>query len=301
MLFRDSQLYHPDKNKAASAEEKFKNLGEAYHVLTDPERRALYNKYGRVKDLEPAEGFPDGSIYYKKGFGGTTMFKDFLGDMTFQEMIERQNDRGIGELQERQNKRVELLTKIMLERLASYDRSDGSEQARTELQQNFIAELEPLLPNGLDILNMIGAVYTSKAKMYLGFKRSRLPTFIQNMIEKKNILKDLWIMVQAAADAKSATERLYEAEMAQLSPETIEDFIAEAGDKGASSLWISTQFELKATIRAVCDAVLYDESADSATRRRRAEGLEMLGLLCERPDLDKFVVEMIAEKKESMM
>lgn len=38
--------YHPDVNKKAGAEEKFKQISEAYHVLTDPESRAQYDRFG---------------------------------------------------------------------------------------------------------------------------------------------------------------------------------------------------------------------------------------------------------------
>jgi len=38
--------YHPDKNRAAGAEEKFKEIGEAYDVLADPKKRQIYDSYG---------------------------------------------------------------------------------------------------------------------------------------------------------------------------------------------------------------------------------------------------------------
>ena len=38
--------YHPDVNKKAGAEEKFKQISEAYHVLSDPESRAQYDRFG---------------------------------------------------------------------------------------------------------------------------------------------------------------------------------------------------------------------------------------------------------------
>ena len=38
--------FHPDKNKSAGAEEKFKEIAEAYEVLSDKKKREVYDKYG---------------------------------------------------------------------------------------------------------------------------------------------------------------------------------------------------------------------------------------------------------------
>jgi molecular chaperone DnaJ len=41
-----SKKYHPDLNHAPGAEQKFKDINEAYQVLSDPQKRAAYDQYG---------------------------------------------------------------------------------------------------------------------------------------------------------------------------------------------------------------------------------------------------------------
>lgn len=54
-----ARKYHPDVSKEPNAEEKFKELQEAYNVLGDPEKRAAYDQLGRGRPGEQFQPPPD--------------------------------------------------------------------------------------------------------------------------------------------------------------------------------------------------------------------------------------------------
>jgi curved DNA-binding protein len=77
-----ARKYHPDVSKEKNAENKFKELQEAYEVLRDPEKRAAYDQLGR--DYRPGQQFrppPDWSQRF--GQSGSQRFSDPNGFSDF--------------------------------------------------------------------------------------------------------------------------------------------------------------------------------------------------------------------------
>lgn len=75
-----ARKYHPDVNKAPDAEERFKEIGKAYEVLSDDEKRSVYDRYGE-QGLD-SQGF--GQSQFDFGFGGLDeVLSSFFGDLDF--------------------------------------------------------------------------------------------------------------------------------------------------------------------------------------------------------------------------
>ena len=68
-----ARQFHPDVNKEAGAEEKFKEVSEAYEVLSDDEKRQIYDQYGKDGLKGGAGGFG--------GFGGFSNPEDIFNSI----------------------------------------------------------------------------------------------------------------------------------------------------------------------------------------------------------------------------
>ena len=88
---RLAMKYHPDKNPDDSeAEKKFKEISEAYEVLSNPEKKAAYDQYGHDAFTGPGGGQGGFSEGFGSGFGSfSDIFEDFFGDATGQRNNER--------------------------------------------------------------------------------------------------------------------------------------------------------------------------------------------------------------------
>ncbi|MDH3601765.1 MAG: DnaJ domain-containing protein [Candidatus Tectomicrobia bacterium] len=82
-----ARKYHPDVNKEAGAEDAFKDIGEAYEVLKDPEKRSKYDRYGSAWKVAqqsggtPPPGYED--IWFDMSGASDDAFAGFSGFSSF--------------------------------------------------------------------------------------------------------------------------------------------------------------------------------------------------------------------------
>ena len=107
--------YHPDRNQGnKEAEEKFKEIAEAYEVLSDPGKRERYDRFGHegVKAGSYGGGFHDPFDLFREVFGGGfgTIFDDLFGGGSSGRSRRRDHQRGND---------LQIKLKLTLEEIAS--------------------------------------------------------------------------------------------------------------------------------------------------------------------------------------
>ncbi|ORX82859.1 DnaJ-domain-containing protein [Anaeromyces robustus] len=312
--------YHPDKNlNDEEAGEKFKKVSEAYQILSDPDLRANYNKYGKTD--ANAELFSDPSEFFKQQFGGEK-FSDLIGDISiFNDLTDAAADptpktpkETEEELQKKQierQKRVSALSAKLVERLSTYthsfpldestnkdmkvDLKEVSHNAMAILKDIMKAESEELRKEnyGVELLNTIGYIYRTKAEQALaqyevdnGAIHRKLfgytSKFTGLVREKGHIFSETVGTLKTAIDLQQSFNKLQEAEKneSSLSPEDQNlkaQLEFEAASKGMETVWRGSKLEIESVLREVCDNVLYDSSASTELKRRRADALLAIG------------------------
>ncbi|CAF0920114.1 unnamed protein product [Rotaria sp. Silwood1] len=199
-----SLQYHPDRTQnlddftRREYAERFKHISQAYSILSDPEKRTLYNRYGKDERLvsQGSDGISlenfNAEEFFRYMFGGEE-FMDIIGDFelakSFNRAIsellnenEQTNDEQNGrfayaeERAKAHEERIKKLSANLILKLSIYtdifltDNNDiQSTQALNKFIENIHSDIPVLLqaPYGEHLLHSIGYVYSTKARFWL--------------------------------------------------------------------------------------------------------------------------------------
>lgn len=128
---RRARELHPDVNKSENAEDEFKELNQAYDVLSDANKRAQYDRFGTIPGASGSGPVGGGYVDFEDifgGFGGMgDIFSTFFGGASRSAQVRREGrDMGLGVTITLQEAAEGITKELVYDRLATCDECSGS-------------------------------------------------------------------------------------------------------------------------------------------------------------------------------
>lgn len=301
-----ARKYHPDRvdkdDKVAA--DKFRDIAEAYQVLSDPELRNKYDVEGEEglspdrTDVADAPNRADPTILFAFLFG-SDKFGDYLGRMAMATSALVADSPLIGQKEARivQRRRVARLALKLAERLEIWTIEDyDAAKATWESAAESLGEAS----YGGELVRLIGRVYSLSAHQFLGATDSGcgMPSIAKwtkghyakmeksadaNKAKRDGLMAGMKMLTaqqkaaQELAQAKTDEER--KEKEAELEQAQISGML--------SVMWTTTTVDVTTTLHEVAQMVLHDQSVDKDVRKRRAYGLKNMGeifMACKTPN-----------------